>query len=188
MTERHLQLEALATDEAMGVTFNEDDEESQYPDGSSACVCTNCANRMIELAGNGVIYGWAEDTNVTSIVAADGQGHDFAYIDGRYLVDAWIKNVEDIFICMDECQGRAVFDLEDVNDVALVLRLYGDPDTWVRGFGGPKEMPPQLRKFKKCGNCGYRFDHDLLGKYGCPNCEGQGEKHGATGQHYRIAP
>ena len=23
----------------------------------------------------------------------------------------------------------------------------------------------------KCDNCGYEFDQDLLGKYGCPNCE-----------------
>lgn len=23
-----------------------------------------------------------------------------------------------------------------------------------------------------CGFCGYEFDHELLGKYGCPNCEG----------------
>jgi DNA (cytosine-5)-methyltransferase 1 len=25
-----------------------------------------------------------------------------------------------------------------------------------------------------CFACGYGFDHDLLGKYGCPNCEGNG--------------
>lgn len=25
-----------------------------------------------------------------------------------------------------------------------------------------------------CEFCGYEFDHDLLGKYGCPNCEGSG--------------
>ncbi|MDA0768304.1 MAG: hypothetical protein O3A92_15955 [Verrucomicrobia bacterium] len=23
-----------------------------------------------------------------------------------------------------------------------------------------------------CAGCGYPFDHELLGKYGCPNCEG----------------
>lgn len=25
-----------------------------------------------------------------------------------------------------------------------------------------------------CRFCGYEFDHDLLGIYGCPNCEGEG--------------
>lgn len=24
-----------------------------------------------------------------------------------------------------------------------------------------------------CGGCGYVFDHELLGRYGCPNCEGE---------------
>jgi predicted Zn-ribbon and HTH transcriptional regulator len=24
-----------------------------------------------------------------------------------------------------------------------------------------------------CAGCGYPFDHELLGKYGCPNCEGE---------------
>ena len=27
---------------------------------------------------------------------------------------------------------------------------------------------------KPCQFCGYEFDHELLGKYGCPNCEGEG--------------
>lgn len=25
-----------------------------------------------------------------------------------------------------------------------------------------------------CSFCGFRFDHDRLGKFGCPNCLGQG--------------
>lgn len=171
-TARHMQLEAMATDEAMGVT--KDGDESVFPNGDSAVNCTCCAERMIELAGNGEIYGWPEDENVTSIVASDGQGHDFAVIDKRYLVDAWLKNVDGPAGYIGE---RAVFDLDNEGDLALVLRLYGDPGTWVKGgAGGPKAMPAQLRKFKTCHNCGHRFDHDKLGKYGCPNCEGQGER------------
>ena len=27
---------------------------------------------------------------------------------------------------------------------------------------------------RACAFCGYEFDHELLGKYGCPNCEGSG--------------
>jgi len=27
-------------------------------------------------------------------------------------------------------------------------------------------------ELKKCVVCSYRFDHELLGKYGCPNCHG----------------
>lgn len=166
MTERHLQLEALATDEAMGVSQDEDGE-SVFPGGGSAVCCTECANRMIELAGNGEVYGWAEDSNVTSIVAPNGEGHDFAVIDDRYLVDAWLKNVDGPPGFIHE---RAVFDLDNPDDVATVLRLYGDPRTWVRNFDEAQEMPPQLRK--------YQPRH---------NCEGQPPSL-QTGQHYRIAP
>lgn len=184
MTERHKQLEALATDEAMGVTTREEDgDESVFPNGDSAVCCTACADRMIELAGNGVVFGWAEDSNVTSIVAPNGEGHDFAFIDGRYLVDAWIKNVDGPHGFDD----RAVFDLDNPDDVAIVLRLYGDPGTWMLNFDEAQQMPPQLRKYKPCRSCGHRFDHDLLGKYGCPNCEGQPPSL-QTGQHYNIAP
>lgn len=30
--------------------------------------------------------------------------------------------------------------------------------------------------FRNCQFCGFGFDHDLLGKYGCPNCEGEGDE------------
>lgn len=130
--ERQEQLEQLATDEAMGVEFPEDGE-STFPDGSAAVVCTNCAERMIELAGNGEVWGWEEGTNPTSVVAGPthgamldtGQGHDFAIIDDRFLVDAWAKNVEG-------SAPRAVFDLLDAGDRAEVARLYGDPLTWLK--------------------------------------------------------
>lgn len=29
-------------------------------------------------------------------------------------------------------------------------------------------------QLKPCAKCGYEFDLDKLGKYGCPNCEGHG--------------
>lgn len=106
MTERHMQLEALATDEAMGVTFGPG-EESVFPDGSSAACCTDCARRIIELAGNGVMYGWMEGTNPTTIVAHD-QGHDFVVVDDRYLVDAWAKLVERSLEMAREAKSAAV--------------------------------------------------------------------------------
>jgi len=30
------------------------------------------------------------------------------------------------------------------------------------------------RSLEPCSFCGYKFDHELLGRYGCPNCEGEG--------------
>lgn len=125
-------LEAMSTDEAMGVEFP-DDGPSVFPDGSHAVVCTNCAEQIINKLGRGHVYGWEEGTNPTSVVAGPtrgarvdrGQGHDFAIIDDRYLVDPWAKNVE-------AQTERAAWDLHDPADRAEVLRLYGDPTTWKR--------------------------------------------------------
>lgn len=151
---RKTQLEALATDEAMGTQFPEN-EASHFPNGDEAVNCTNCAKRIIEMNdGQGEIYGWEDGTNPTSVVSGPthgamndrGQGHDFAVIDGRYLVDAWAKNVE-------MSSDRAVFDLNDPADVAEVRRLFGDPTKWVKAervgerFRGFKPgMPEQLRQ------------------------------------------
>lgn len=33
-----------------------------------------------------------------------------------------------------------------------------------------------------CQNCGYEFDHELLGKYGCPNCEEEHVSHTNRGR------
>jgi hypothetical protein len=152
VVDRKQQLEDLATDEAMGVKFPED-APSHFPDGSDAVNCTNCAHRIIQLnGGQGDVYGWGEGTNPTSVVAGPahgarldtGQGHDFAVLDNRYLVDAWGKNVEG-------SAPRAVFDLEDAADRAEVRRLFGDPSTWVKqtpgvGNGWTPGAPAQLQR------------------------------------------
>ncbi len=53
----------------------------------------------------------------------------------------------------------------------------------VKELGWQIAVEPQQHSFgndgdddcrKPCQFCGYEFDHELLGKYGCPNCEGEG--------------
>jgi GH24 family phage-related lysozyme (muramidase) len=143
--DRHAQLEQMATDEAMGVTF-EEDGTSVLPNGEAAVNCTNCARRIIALnGGQGEIYGWEEDNPAKRIVSSE-DGHDFAVIDGRYLVDPWAKNVE-------AGTTRAVFDLDSPVDRTEVLRLYGDPEAWVKAstplgdsLGFKPGRPSQLGK------------------------------------------
>lgn len=36
----------------------------------------------------------------------------------------------------------------------------------------PKRLE-QIKRGRPCNGCGYEFDHELLGIYGCPNCEGE---------------
>src|SRR5690554_6333176 len=42
---------------------------------------------------------------------------------------------------------------------------------------GLRELQPQGceqdERRRPCNGCGFPFDHELLGKYGCPNCEGE---------------
>lgn len=130
-------LEQLATDEAMGVTWDEDGV-SRLPNGDYAVCCTSCAERIIELAEaafgvRGEVFGWEAGANPTSVVAGPthgahldkGQGHDFAIIDGRYLVDPWAAHVQG-------SAERAAFDLNDPLDRARVGELFGDPRRWTR--------------------------------------------------------
>jgi predicted Zn-ribbon and HTH transcriptional regulator len=38
-------------------------------------------------------------------------------------------------------------------------------------YPSPTSTCPLCFGLPKCDNCGHEFDQDMLGKYGCPNCE-----------------
>ena len=42
------------------------------------------------------------------------------------------------------------------------------------GLGADRGARDAGHADEPCAFCGYGFDHELLGKYGCPNCEGEG--------------
>jgi hypothetical protein len=116
----------FGTDEALGVYFAAE-EQSRFPDNSSAVVGTNFAqqvkNRLpdhaVEIVGfNGVdnphcqvVKGWHED------------GHDFAILDQQFLVDAWPKLVAGLNM-------KIAYDLKNPDDCRMVAEIYGDPQTW----------------------------------------------------------
>jgi len=103
------------------VTQSKPDEESQFPNGLSACVCTHGAQTVCQSISRGVVMGYRHDDNPGTVCGEFAGGHDFAVIDGRYIVDYWIKWVA----CLAD---RAVFDL--VYDADEVRRLYGDKKRW----------------------------------------------------------
>lgn len=47
------------------------------------------------------------------------------------------------------------------------------PQNWPPGSIDSQDAP-QLTDNRPCRFCGYEFDHDSLGKYGCPNCHAEG--------------
>lgn len=134
----------FGTDEALGVVFIEHpsrrvytasdvipenvDVESRFPDESSAVCCTNYAIQVVR----GVyprparVVGFSNEDNPTSRVAREEihpGGHDFAVVEGRYLVDPWVRLVA----CVSD---QIVFDLQDPDDAKHVMDLYGPSDCW----------------------------------------------------------
>jgi hypothetical protein len=93
--------------------------------GGSAVCCTDYAIQIfLELPGRVRIHGFSNEENPTSRVAREQMhpgGHDFAVVDGRYIVDPWPRLVHGGFTQM-------VFDLDDEKE--LVDDIYGPCDCW----------------------------------------------------------
>lgn len=151
MTEREefvRQMEALfGTEEALGVWFRLDNgtrltlEEynaqaaagdmpaasSYLRTGGSAVCCTDYASLIYwALPSRVQIVGFVNEANPTSRIARERihpGGHDFALIDGRYIVDPWPRFVPMVF-------DQMVFDLEHEADAALALDIYGPRAYW----------------------------------------------------------
>ena len=116
----------FATEASFGPMRQEPDGETVFvSDGSAAVFCTSIAAQVRHILGEGrvEIVGFSEEDNPTSAVAQAAGGHDFALVDGRYIVDGWIRDVE----CLSD---RIVFDMESDDDRAEIERLYGDPVAW----------------------------------------------------------
>lgn len=103
--------------------------ESLLPDGGSAVCCTDYASYIYkQLPGRVEIHGFANEDNPTSRVAREQihpGGHDFAVVDGRYIVDPWPRLVPMVF-------EQLVFDLQDEVDAATVADVYGPRTCWER--------------------------------------------------------
>lgn len=120
------------------------EECTVFPDGSAVAFCTNWAKyvRRIEGAGQCELFGFFSDEVPESLIAQRCGGHDFAIVDGRYLVDGWLKHVE--------CESNvAVFDLDNPANADIVARLYGPREKWPRNYAleaAVDDEPPEARQ------------------------------------------
>lgn len=120
-------LEALYGDDRNFPTRDDEGDGNLFPDGSRFSTCTSWARYVMRIEGDGVhLYGFFDDDNPGSEIANLCGGHDFAVVDGRFIVDPWVKHVEGL-------SGRCVFDLDDPSDAEAITRLYGDRCRWKRG-------------------------------------------------------
>lgn len=102
---------------------------SVFADGTSATVCTNYAAHVFRaLPGRVAIFGFANKDNPSSRAAREEfhpEGHDFAVVDERFLVDPWVRLVAGV-------SQQMCFDFHDRRDAALVLDTYGPRACWER--------------------------------------------------------
>lgn len=93
-------------------------------DFGQMAICTNCARYIVDKVGSGDVYGFFVDDNpVSSVEIESAGGHDFAVIDGRYIVDIWISHYTGE-------EEQYVYDLHDHRDKQKIIEIFGDPDKW----------------------------------------------------------
>lgn len=120
--------------------FDEEEERHVFPNGTDFYICSNWADLTRAYFGEDrvVVLGYLHEDNPTSAISAEYEGHDFALIDDRYIVDGWLTGGN------LETKGRQTpgfFDLENEADKAEIIRLYGDRSTWEPSascYQGPK--------------------------------------------------
>jgi len=107
----------------------------------SGTQCTGYACEIQEQLGEDrvKVVGFSDSDNPGTIFdgsdatlrpAADG--HDFAVVDDRYIVDPWLTEFTE--------SPRGVFDLQDPADAEMIARVYGDPEVWTPSGGDTRAV------------------------------------------------
>jgi 8-oxo-dGTP pyrophosphatase MutT (NUDIX family) len=108
-------------------------EDSIEKDGSSF-ICTYVASAVKMLEGSNVkIYGFSIYNNPDAEYFSDeegDEGHHFAVLDDRYILDAWIYNNYQDYQA-NITFNRSVFDLQNKEDEKIIKYLYGNRNKWV---------------------------------------------------------
>jgi hypothetical protein len=98
----------------------------QFPNGDHSVICTTWADDIRERLGEQrvALFGYDGTENPDTPISKIADGHDFAIVDGRYIVDGWVKYVE------VKLEAQGVYDIENDDDLSEIMRLYGEPATW----------------------------------------------------------
>jgi hypothetical protein len=102
----------------------------EMPDGSSSVECTNyarhikktLAQRNVEIVG----FFCSDNQDCTFTRMDLAEGHDFALVDGRYLIDPWMR-----LVCGYD-NVPMVYDLTNQSEANQAHHMYGTRERWVR--------------------------------------------------------
>ena len=119
-------------DKFYGIEFGEEGESIFPNTGYSGVQCTGYAYAIqgklgkdrVKVVGffdegnGGTVFGGRRYKEIDPI----GDGHDFAIVDDRYIVDPWITEFGG--------SKQGVFDLQDPSDEDAIRAIYGDSSNW----------------------------------------------------------
>jgi hypothetical protein len=94
-----------------------------FRSGGSCSRCTDSAVKVVRAFGGRMIGYYASDNPTAAIGEPHCDGHDFAIVADRFVVDYWAYRVVGAV-------DRPVFDLSEPSDAALVNQFYGSKETW----------------------------------------------------------
>lgn len=103
-------------------TCNSAGDEWTFANGEPLFRCTASARR-VAINFQGRVVGFFREDNPNAEISDGEDGHDFAIIADRFVVDYWAAYATGVI-------DRPIFDLSDEDDLTAVLRLYGPQDAW----------------------------------------------------------
>jgi hypothetical protein len=156
ITKKSLHERFTASEEALGVYYGdyatgetEEDfsgdpdtfeESALLPTRLPMSICTNSATYICGVLGHGDIFGFSAEQNPAFAERVKiPNGHDFAVIHSRYIVDPWIS----LYTGNSE---QGTFDLRDPKDAEIIRGIYGEPSNWSLRMFNTSEYPEDWQK------------------------------------------
>jgi hypothetical protein len=94
-----------------------------FRSGGDCCRCTDSAFKIVKRFGGRVVGFCSSDNPSAQINDIIGEGHDFALIQDRFIIDYWLFRVHGAL-------KSPVLDLRRRADAELAGRLFGNRDAW----------------------------------------------------------
>lgn len=136
-TKESLKQEFIDRDDAFWGITPDEHSGSTFENGLGL-FCTGFALTIQEKLGDRVkVWGFYSADNPGTVWDRLADGHDFAVIDNRFIVDP--------FAVEFEAEGTGIYDLEDPEDRTEVLRIYGDQANWEVVDPAPTPTGPSIR-------------------------------------------